>query len=433
MSRRAILAALTVSASLGLASARAEDNPIGGFFQHLFGGPPQPTTPSPRPSEASPSPRPTVAHKKKKAPPREASSPATPTASSTPPPTATKFVYVLGDSLAISAADGMVDDLQAKPDIGVIDRARDASGLVRDDYFDWTKAARDLAPREAPKEAAKDAKPGAAPEKPAASPTPKEKIDVAVVMLGINDIQAMKDGATYVDPLTDRWKALYAQRIQAMVAPLRAAKVPVVWVGLPPMRSEKFNAQMIELNQMFKDNAERAGAKFIDIFDDFADQSGGFDAFGPNVEGQKVKLRGSDGIHLTPAGGKKLAHFLESEVLGALGETPPPPQTDIAALPPDIGRTNDINEQIRREMGEPPAPEEAARPPAAEAVPAPAVAAPTKPPKPEAGAVASLAARPASPGAQLVSTGARTKEAAEALRRGEPPPAEPGRADDFTR
>ena len=364
MSARAPLAALAVAASLGLASAKAEEGGgIGGFFQHLFGGPQQPAAPAPKPSDASPSPRPSVAHKHKKTPTREASAP---TAPSTPPPTASKFVYVLGDSLDISAADGMVGDLEAKPDIGVIDRARDASGLVRDDYFDWSKATRDLV-------AAKDVKPGAAP----ASPAAKEKVDVVVLMLGINDIQAMKDGATFVDPFTDRWKTLYAQRIQAAVAPLKAAHVPVIWVGLPPMRSEKFNAQMIALNQMFKENAERAGAKFIDIFDDFADQNGGFDAFGPNVEGQKVKLRGSDGIHLTPAGGKKLAHFLDAEVLSALGETEAPPQpTDIAMLPPDIGRGNDINEQIRREMGEP----EAARPPASEA---PAAALPAAAPRPQ--------------------------------------------------
>jgi hypothetical protein len=413
VSRRVFLSALAVAASLGLASANAEEGGIGGFFQHLFGGPPQPA-PAPKP-EAAPSPRPTVAHKRKKKPPSEASAPSAP---STPPPTASKFVYVLGDSLAISAADGMVEELQAKPDIGVIDRARDASGLVRDDYFDWPKAAHDLV---AVREPAKDAKPGA-------SPAAKEKVDVVVVMLGINDMQAMKDGAVFVDPLTERWKALYTQRIQAAVAPLKAAHVPVIWVGLPPMRSEKFNAQMIELNQMFKENAERAGAKFIDIFDDFADQSGGFDAFGPNVEGQKVKLRGSDGIHLTPAGGKKLAHFLDLEVLSALGESAPPTQqqNDIAMLPPDIGRGNDINEQIRREMGEP----EAARPPALEA---PAAEPAKPPPKPESGAIASLAARPVSAGAQLVSAGARARDAAEALRRGEPPPAEPGRADDFSR
>ena len=75
---------------------------------------------------------------------KEAREPSAPVAPATPPPTASKFVYVLGDSLAISAADGMAGDLQSHPDIGVVDRARDASGLVRDDYFDWPKAAREL-------------------------------------------------------------------------------------------------------------------------------------------------------------------------------------------------------------------------------------------------------------------------------------------------
>lgn len=419
MNRRWIAPLATAFVALGLASARAEDSGFGGFFQHLFGGGQSSPAPVSRPSEA-PSPRPSVAHKRKKpAAPREASAPAAP---ATPPASASKFVYVLGDSLAISAADGMVEDLQAKPDIGVVDRARDASGLVRDDYFDWVKGVRDLV---TPKEPPKDAK-----DKPAKP----EKIDFVVVMLGINDIQAMKDGKDYVDPLTERWKAIYAQRIQALVAPLKAAKVPVVWVGLPPMRSEKFNAQMIELNQMFKENAEKAGAKFIDIFDDFADQNGGFDAFGPNIEGQKVKLRGPDGIHLTAAGGKKLAHFLDAEVLAALGEAEPA-RTDIAALPPDIGKTNDINEQIRREMGlTTPGPLEAARPLAAPSAPEAAPAAPVKPQKPEAGAVASLAARPVSAGAQLVTPATATiGEAERLLQKGEPPPPAPGRADDFTR
>ena len=171
-------------------------------------------------------------------------------------------------------------------------------------------------------------------------------------MLGINDKQPLRDGKDYVDPLSDRWKAAYVQRIQAVVAPLRAAHVPVIWVGLPPMRSDKFNPQMIEeLNKMFKDNAEQAGAKFVDVFDGFADQSGGFDAFGPNIDGQKARLRGPDGIHMTAAGGAKLAHFIDVEVLAAVGAVEPPPQ-DIAALPPDVGKAaDDINEQIRREMG----------------------------------------------------------------------------------
>ncbi len=414
------LAVALAAVLLAAVPASAEDNGLGNFFSHLFGGPPS-ASPSPRPSDAAPrpvasTPRPKP---KKRAAPREASRDA-PTAAATPPPTASKFVYVLGDSLAISAADGMAEDLQARPDIGVVDRARDASGLVRDDYFDWPKAARELlAPKESKDKDAKDKE-----SKDKESKPEKPKIDVVVVEIGLNDMQQARDGKDYVDPLTDRWKAAYAQRIQALVAPFREAHVPVIWVGLPPMRSDKFNAQMIALNQLFKDNVERAGAKFLDIFDDFADQGGGFDAFGPNVEGQNVKLRGSDGIHFTPAGGKKLAHFIDAEVLAALGDVAPAPAQDIAALPPDLGKAaDDINEQIRREVaGLPPAPK------APETAPAP------KPPKPEAGAVASLAARPLSPGAALVTpASAPTGEAGEALRRGEPPPPAPGRADDFTR
>jgi hypothetical protein len=436
------LALALIAASFAAASADAEDNGgIGGFFSHLFGAPPSPT-PSPSSKNAdSPSPRPSAAaHKPRKKPhepppAREASAPSAPAAPSTPSPEASEFVYVLGDSLAISAADGMDEDLENKPEIGVVDRARDASGLARDDYFDWAKAARELVGGNEPALKDKDPKAKDAKEKPAPAAEAKPKIDYVVVMLGINDMQQVRDGKDYVDPLTDRWKAVYSQRIQAVVAPLRAAHVPVLWVGLPPMRSDKFNTQVVALNQIFKDNAEKAGATFVDIFDDFADQSGQFDAFGPNIEGQKVKLRGPDGIHLTAAGGKKLAHFLDAEILKALDKQEPA-NTDIAALPPDLSRTtDDVNEQIRREMGQPPAlapgPAQGPKPaPVAEAAPEPA------PPvvRPEAGPIASLATRPVSPGATLASVVSPvSSEAERILRLGEPPRAAPGRADDFSR
>ena len=412
--RRATCLAL---AALLLASpAAAEDAGLGGFFSHLFGAPPSPT---PQPTQASPSPRAseTAPRRRPKKPTpqttRDAAAP--PLAPSTPPPAASQFVYVLGDSLAISAADGMAQDLAARPEIGVIDRARDASGLVRDDYFDWPKAARDLV---AP---GKDGKPA--------------RIDFVFVMLGINDLQPLKDGKDYVDPLTDRWKAAYAQRIQAVVAPLRAAHVPVVWVGLPPMRSEKINAEIVALNQLFKENAEKGSAKFVDVYDAFADQNGAFDAFGPNMEGRQVKLRGSDGIHFTAAGGQKLAHFLDPEALAAL-KPEGAPKTDFASLPPDVSKAaDDINEQIRREMGSPGTlpPTVAAPGVAAPGAPAAAPVVEAPPPRPEAGAIVSLAARPASPGAVLLSAKAPESEAARHLRLGDPPPARPGRADDFSR
>jgi hypothetical protein len=388
---------LALAALLLTSPAAAEENGLGSFFSHLFGGPPQP---APSPTQSSPSPRPSEAatpRKRKRPAVARSEAPPPPAASATPPPSASLFVYVLGDSLGVSAADGMAQDFQGQPEIGVVDRARDASGLVRDDYFDWPKAARELV---SPGKEGKAA-----------------KVDFVFVMLGINDFQPLRDGKDYVDVLSDRWKAVYAQRIQAVVAPLQAAHVPVVWIGLPPMRNDKVNAEVVALNQLFKENAEKAGAKFVDIFDAFADQSGGFDAFGPDMNGQKVKLRGPDGIHFTGAGGLKLAHLLDPDALAAL-KPDGAPKTDFASLPPDVSKAaDDINEQIRRE-----------------AVPGAPAVAPAPLPKPEAGAIVSLAARPASPGAALVVTKALAEDEAERrLRRGDPPPAQPGRADDFSR
>ena len=87
---------------------------------------------------------------------------------------------------------------------------------------------------------------------------------------------------------------------------------------MPPMRTDRFNAGVVKLNEIYKEYAEKAGAKYIDIWDAFADQNGQYDASGPNVDGQNVKLRGADGIHFTKAGSRKVAHFLEAEIRARL-------------------------------------------------------------------------------------------------------------------
>lgn len=233
---------------------------------------------------------------------------------------------MLGDSLAISAAQGLSEAFADKPEISITDVARDLSGLTRDDYYDWSKAARDLA-------------------------AGKQRIDIAVVMMGVNDLQPLKDGGGTLDPLSEKWLELYAERIESVIAPFRDKHIPVLWVGLPPMPDEKFNAQAIALNEIYREHVERAGGKYIDIWDGFADQNGQYNAFGADVEGQRARLRsGPNGMYFTKAGSRKLAQFLEMDIRRAFdkGKT----QNDIAALPPDIEQqADDINAEIRREMG----------------------------------------------------------------------------------
>ena len=394
-SRTGIIRTLSLAATLGLAlmasspSAPAEDTGLPGFLQHLFGGP------SPKPVETAPTPLHKPAHKRDFVP---ATSTRAPGAPGGAPVEATFHVEVIGDSMAVLAADGLKDAFTDKPEIAVIDKARDASGLVRDDYFDWVKFATDL-------------------------PGGKDKIDFVVVMLGINDLQPLRDGTDMLDPLSDPWRDRYGQRVEAVVAPIRAAHIPVAWVGLPPMRTERVNAEAIKLNEIYKEHAEKAGAKYIDIWDAFADENGQYDAFGPSIDGQNVKLRGGDGIHFTKAGARKVAHFLEAEIRRAFDKRNP--ASEVAALPPDIEQAaDDINAQIRREMG----------------VPAPAdvgiASGPQVPERPLAGPILSLTAHPSSQGGVLASR--ETRPLAEALdvtrvfRSGEPDAPRAGRADDFS-
>jgi uncharacterized protein len=305
----------------------------------------------------------------------------------------TFFVNVIGDSLAVYAADGLSQAFADKPEISVVNRAHESSGLVRDDFYDWSKIAHDLA-------AAKD------------------KLDFVVILVGINDLQSLKDGADALDPLSDKWRDLYGQRIERLVAPFKLAHIPVVWVGLPPMRSDRFNAQVIKLNELYKERAEKAGAQYVDIWDAFADEAGAYSAFGPDIDGQNAKLRAADGIHFTKAGARKLAQFLETDIKRAFDAAKP--QTDIANLPPDIEQAAiDINAQIRREMG----------------VASPAGAPlSVEPEKPLAGPILPLTARPSSPGGVLVTRQTARKEDGafeRLLAQGAPVEPKSGRADNF--
>jgi len=387
LARLAAVAVLCVG--LGGPAVRAESGGIGDFLTHMFGGP------AAKAPEAPAAPRRPRKRVRDFLPATTTRQPGTPGGAPVQP---TFFIDVLGDSLGLLAEDGLTQAFADKPEISIANKTREASGLVRDDYYDWPKAARDLA-------------------------AGKDHIDFVVAMLGINDLQPMRDGADTLDPSSDRWRALYAQRVEAVVAPFQAAHIPVAWVGLPPMRADRFNAEVVKLNEIYKEHAEKAGAKYIDIWDAFADQDGQYDAFGPDVDGQNVKLRGADGILFTKAGSRKVAHFLEAEIRRVFDKDRP--QNETATLPPDIEQAaGDINAQIRREMG---APEEPA---------APGSPAPLEPPKPLAGPILSLTARPISPGGALASreaTPAGEPDAvARVLRVGEPVDPRAGRADDFS-
>jgi hypothetical protein len=123
---------------------------------------------------------------------------------------------------------------------------------------------------------------------------------------------------------SEKWAEIYSKRIDDTIAALKSKGVPVIWVGLPPVRGPKATADNIYLNDLYRSRAERAGIIYVDVWDGFVDESGKFNAQGPDVEGQIRRLRAGDGVHFTKAGARKLAHYVEREIRRVMSTRPLP-------------------------------------------------------------------------------------------------------------
>jgi hypothetical protein len=282
-----------------------------------------------------------------------------------PPPANT--VLVLGDSMADWLAYGLEDALGDSPELGVVRKHRTGSGLIRYDARneaqDWPQAAREAIAADKPKfivmmlglndrqpirerlPQARPGTPGSTTTAPplvttpgATTPRPAESGETPTGDPAQDGSRARPGFVTH-EFRTESWSEAYARRIDATVAALRSAGVPVFWVGLPAVRGGRSTSELLYLNDLFRSRAEKAGATYIDVWDGFVDENGRFVVQGPDLDGQIRRLRVSDGMHFTKAGARKLAHYVEREIrrvvmrgLGpiALPTTEPQPQTPAA-------------------------------------------------------------------------------------------------------
>ena len=66
---------------------------------------------------------------------------------------------------------------------------------------------------------------------------------------------------TRCDPLSDRWRRLYGQRVEALLAPFAAAHIPVAWVGLPPMRADRIQRRGGQVQRDLQGAREKRGGQ----------------------------------------------------------------------------------------------------------------------------------------------------------------------------
>jgi uncharacterized protein len=169
-----------------------------------------------------------------------------------------------------------------------IQRSKSGTGLARTDRYDWNAELTKI--------------------------LQEERYHIAVVMLGANDSQQLSKDGKWLKFGTEEWREAYGERAEALIKQLRAANVATYWVGLPVMRSPDQTSNAEKLNDVFREKAFINGAKYVDTWSGFVDESGRYSAYGPDMTGQSKRLRADDGLHFTMRGYLKLAHFVEQEM-----------------------------------------------------------------------------------------------------------------------
>lgn len=208
-------------------------------------------------------------------------------------------VVVLGDEFADQMNEGLVDLFDGDRTIQSFGVPVPGSGLTGSAPHDWVV--------EAPRSLAQ-----------------YPSVDAVVVALGYSDARPLDDaGQTYAFGTTD-WRQFYRNRVTNFALTLIGEGHRVIFVGLPPMADAQSNDEVRLINQMIEEAIAPTRARFVGVYDGFADVEGNYARAGPDLAGQVVNLRNSDGVFFNRAGREKYAHFVERFIPRAGQDVPEP-------------------------------------------------------------------------------------------------------------
>jgi len=192
-------------------------------------------------------------------------------------------ILLVGDSMMqIGIAPAIADAFAEDPRVRILRETHIGTGLSRPDVFDWPKELAPLLAHERPR--------------------------FVVATFGGNDAQDMRLGGHAIPFGTSTWDVAYQDRVAAFMKELCRQGAQVLWIGLPPMRAGDFDLRVRKLNDLVV--AAAHGAPAVDFLDPTAALTGPDRAFAtylPAPGGGLVQVRQQDGIHLSSAGGERVA------------------------------------------------------------------------------------------------------------------------------
>lgn len=195
---------------------------------------------------------------------------------SKPPRSGKIELVVLGDSLADGLYLGLKRLNRKNKKLKIVKASKVNTGLVRSDRFDWNKAARKIART--------------------------KRYQVAVVLLGLNDLQTFRGKGKRHHFKQKGWVKKYEARIERMIIDLKKANMAVYWVGIPITAPKRYQKEYAYLNDFFIKAAKKHELKYVDTWSVIAGRDGKYSPYWRDKRGKRKRIRLRDGIHFTMKG-----------------------------------------------------------------------------------------------------------------------------------
>ncbi len=205
----------------------------------------------------------------------------------------TLTIGVFGDSMADGLWAALYRDLGNLDGVDVVKFSEVSTGLSRYDYVDiQAKSTRQLAER---------------------------PVDVAIILFGTNDAQAIVVDGQIHQFGSDGWKAAYARRVDNLVELMRSRGAEVYWVGLPRMKSSGFDGRMAIINEVVEARMTALGVPWFDTVALTSNEAGGYEAYLSDDRGRRRLMRAGDGIHMSMSGYMRMADPVADRLKADLG------------------------------------------------------------------------------------------------------------------
>ena len=196
-------------------------------------------------------------------------------------------VILIGDSIMQGFGWGFENALKTSK-ISIKNMAKASTGLTNKKFYDWSEELKAAL----------------------ASLENRPQNLLIFALFGANDAYSYTFDEQALDFGTDAWREAYEGRIAEIYEIAGQHGAQVVWLGVPCMKSEKFDKKMKTLNLIYKDAAQKYGARYIDISGAICD-NGKYLKEGAD----KKPLRKDDGMHISMNGAKKIAVYVVDKLL----------------------------------------------------------------------------------------------------------------------